>query len=168
MNDKKSTGEDKIPPKLVHLAARELSVPLTKVINISIRNSTFPERAENAAVTPLDKGEPIRTIEKIVRPVSILNAFSKVYEKIVKEQISPFLEKTLSVFIAAYRKAYGTQHVLSRMLEDWKIKLDNDFTVGAILMDLSKAFDVSRMICSLRNSTHMLSMRILLSSFILI
>ena len=27
------------------------------------------------------------------------------------------------------------------MLEDWKAKLDNDFTVGAILMDLSKAFD---------------------------
>ena len=59
----------------------------------------------------------------------------------MKEQISPFLEKTLSVFIAAYRKAYGTQHVLVRMLEDWKTKLDNDFTVGAILMDLSKAFD---------------------------
>ena len=59
----------------------------------------------------------------------------------MKEQISPFLEKTLSVFIAAYRKAYGTQHVLVRMLEDWKTKLDNDFTVRAILMDLSKAFD---------------------------
>ena len=56
-------------------------------------------------------------------------------------QISPFLEKILSVFIAAYRKAYGTQHVLVRMLGDWKTKLDNDFTVGAILMDLSKAFD---------------------------
>ena len=33
------------------------------------------------------------------------------------------------------------QHVLVRMLEDWKTKLDNDFTVGAILMDLSKALD---------------------------
>ena len=84
---------------------------------------------------------PIRTAEKNFRPVSIVNAFSKIYEKIVKEQISPFLEETLSVSIAAYRKAYGTQHVLVRMLEDWKTKLDNDFTVGAILMDLSKAFD---------------------------
>ena len=27
------------------------------------------------------------------------------------------------------------------MFEDWKTKLDNDFTVGTILMDLSKAFD---------------------------
>ena len=46
MHDKKFTGEDKIPPKLVHLAARELSVPLAKAINISIRNSTFPERTK--------------------------------------------------------------------------------------------------------------------------
>lgn len=59
----------------------------------------------------------------------------------MKNQISPYLERMLSVFIAAYRKAYGMQHVLIRMLEDWKTKLDNDYTVGAILMDLSKAFD---------------------------
>ena len=68
MNDKKSTGEEKIPPKLVHLAARELSVLLTKAINISIRNSTFPERAKKGAITPLDKGEPIRTVEKQFLP----------------------------------------------------------------------------------------------------
>ena len=47
----------------------------------------------------------------------------------------------LSIFIAAYRRAYGTQHVLIRLIEDWKSHLDNDFLVGAILMDLSKAFD---------------------------
>ena len=130
-----------MPPKLVHVAARELSVPLTKAINISIRNRTFPERLKKAAVTSLDKGEPIRAVEKNFRPVSILNAFFKIYEKIVKEQISPFLEKTFSVFIAAYRKVYGTPHGLIRMLENWKTKLDNDFTVGAISMHLSKAFD---------------------------
>ena len=87
---------------------------------------------KKAAVTPLNKGEPIRTVGKNFHPISILNAFSKIYKEIVKEQISPFLEKTLSVFI---------EHVLVTMLEDWKTKLDNDFTVGAILMDLSKAFD---------------------------
>ena len=68
INDNKSTGEDKIPPKLVHLAARELSIPLTKAINISIRNSEFPAHGKQAAVTPLDKGEPIRTVEKFFAP----------------------------------------------------------------------------------------------------
>ena len=45
------------------------------------------------------------------------------------------------IFIGAYRKAYGTQHVLIRLLEDWRTKLDNNYIVGAVLMDLSKAFD---------------------------
>ena len=75
------------------------------------------------------------------RPVSILNIFSKIYEKILKNQLVPYLDETLSLFIAAYRKAYGTQHVLIRMIEEWRVKLDNDNIVGAILMDLSKAFD---------------------------
>ena len=53
----------------------------------------------------------------------------------------PFLDTTPSNFVAAYRKAYSTQHVLIRLVEDWKSKLDNNFIVGTVLMDLSKAFD---------------------------
>ncbi len=64
INDKKSTGADKIPPQLDRLALRELSTPLTKAINISIRDSKFPEKAKQVAVTPLDKGELIQTVEK--------------------------------------------------------------------------------------------------------
>ena len=52
-----------------------------------------------------------------------------------------YLDYTLLVFIAAYRQTYATQHVLIRLIEDWKTSLDNDYLVGAVLMDLSKAFD---------------------------
>lgn len=34
-----------------------------------------------------------------------------------------------------------TQHVPSRLVEDWKKGLDEDYYVGSVLMDLSKAFD---------------------------
>ena len=44
-----------------------------------------------------------------------------------------------SDFISAYRKNYNTQHVLLRLLEEWREHLDNNKTVGGILMDLSKA-----------------------------
>ena len=138
---KKSTGEDKIPPKLISLATNELTNTLTMAINCSIRNSRFPNDAKKAAVCPLDKGEPDRTVERNFRPVSVLNIFSKIYEKVLKQQLTQHLDKTLSVFIAAYRQKYGTQHVLIRLIEDWRSKLDNDYLVGAILMDLSKAFD---------------------------
>ena len=34
-----------------------------------------------------------------------------------------------------------TQHVLISLIEDWKTSLDNDYLFGAVLMDLSNAFD---------------------------
>ena len=43
--------------------------------------------------------------------------------------------------MSAYRKAYSSQHVLIRLIEEWKRNLDKNFIVGAVLMDLSKAFD---------------------------
>ena len=40
-----------------------------------------------------------------------------------------------------YRQNYSCQHVLRRLIEEWRLKLDNDYLVGGVLMDFSKAFD---------------------------
>ena len=47
----------------------------------------------------------------------------------------------LSDFISAYRKGYSTNHVLLRLIENWKAVLDSNLFTGVVLMDLSKAFD---------------------------
>ena len=44
-------------------------------------------------------------------------------------------------FLAAFRKGFGCQTTLLRLLEDWQKALDDRKYVAAILMDLSKAFD---------------------------
>ena len=141
LDGRKSTGEDQIPPKLVLLAADELALSLANAINSCTRNYRFPDNEKRDAVCPLDKGEANRTVERNFRPVSILNVFSKIYEKALKNQIVLDFEKTLSLFITAYRKSYDTEHAFIRMVEEWKITLENNYIVGAILMDLSKAFD---------------------------
>ena len=51
------------------------------------------------------------------------------------------MKQNFSPFLSAYRKSFSTEHVLIRLLEDWRNKLDNNNAVGAILTDLSKAFD---------------------------
>ena len=38
-------------------------------------------------------------------------------------------------------KNYSTQHVLLRLIENWRRCLDENKVVGAVLMDLSKVFD---------------------------
>ena len=97
LDGKKSSGEDQIPPKLVHLAADELTAPLTFAINSRLQSHRFPDRGKRAAVCPLDKGEANRTVEKNFLPVSVLNTFSKIYEKIMKQQLVVHLNTTLSV-----------------------------------------------------------------------
>ena len=47
------------------------------------------------------------------------------------------MDNFFSPDLSAYRASYSTQHVLL----EWKTNLDNIFAVGAVLMDLSKAFD---------------------------
>ena len=40
-----------------------------------------------------------------------------------------------------FRKGFSTQHCLLAMLEKWKRSIDNSKMFGALLTDLSKAFD---------------------------
>ena len=76
VNAKKISGFDKIPPKLVKLAAGVLAVPLSKTINNSISKRVFPNEAKIALVSPLDKK---KTLDKNpvlnFRPVSMLTTF---------------------------------------------------------------------------------------------
>ena len=67
--------------------------------------------------------------------------FFQIVERFIEIKTNEHIETVLSVFIAAYRKKYSTNHVLIRLIESWKLQLDNKKFVGAVLMDLSKAFD---------------------------
>ena len=51
------------------------------------------------------------------------------------------MENVFSPQSSAYRKSYNLQHVLIRLIEEWGEYLDKDFVVGAVMADLSKAFD---------------------------
>ena len=57
------------------------------------------------------------------------------------DQLSEHLNSSFNPFLAAFRKGFGCQSTLLRLLEDWRKALDNQECVAAILMDLSKAFD---------------------------
>ena len=137
---KKKTGNDTIAAKAVKLSADILDEPFANLINLSIHRNSFPENAKTANVPPTYK-KGSRVSKLSYRPISVLNVFSKVFERWVKNKIQPHINECLSAFISAYRKHYSTNHVILRLLEEWKNNLDNKKFVGAVLMDLSKAFD---------------------------
>ena len=82
-----------------------------------------------------------RKVEIKSKPISILSYFSKVYEKFLLVKFKPFTNTFLSKFIAAYKENYSSSHVLIRLIENWKQALDENFVIGAFLMELFKTFD---------------------------
>ena len=75
------------------------------------------------------------------RPISILSALSKIFERIISEQSNKFMAGMLSPLLSGFRQGYSTQHALFRVVEKWNKHLDRMGIVGTILMDLSKAYD---------------------------
>ena len=75
------------------------------------------------------------------RPISILNLVLKIFERIIWEQLKTFIDNILPKYQCRFRKGHGTKHCLLLMLEKWKKALDNKEAFGALLTDLSKAFD---------------------------
>ena len=73
--------------------------------------------------------------------VSILPVLSKIFEKLMSEQLYTFFENILPKFQCGFRKGYSTQHCLLLMLEKWKLPVGNKEAFGALLTDISKAFD---------------------------
>ena len=74
------------------------------------------------------------------RPVRILPIVSKIFEKIMSNQLSTYFEKILSESQCGFRKAFSTQHCLLLLFEKWKHAVHNKKAFGALLTDLSKAF----------------------------
>ena len=138
-DSKKVSGS--IPTKMLKVAAKECVPVLTKCFNDGvIDNSKFPCNLSLADVIPaFKKGNAMDKCN--YRPISLLPTISKVYERIIAKQITPFLDSFLSKFLCGFRKGYNCQYALIHMLRNWQKCLSNSGKVGAILMDLSKAFD---------------------------
>ena len=55
--------------------------------------------------------------------------------------MSEFFDNIFSKYQCGFRKGYSAQHCLLVMIEKWKKVLGNGGAFGALLTDLSKAFD---------------------------
>ena len=66
---------------------------------------------------------------------------SKLYERSMFKQISQVFENILSKNQFGFRKGHNTEQCLLAMLEKWKRSVDSCKAFGALIADLSKAFD---------------------------
>ena len=137
-SSKKTSGA--IPTDKLKLASSACYREITYHINNAISTNMFPNILKLADVSPIfKKGETF--IRGNFRPISVLSSLSKLYERVLSQQIVPFMVPNFSNLLCAFRENHSSQHALLRLVKQCRKSLDKKGIVGMVLMDLSKAFD---------------------------
>ena len=143
LKNSKSTAIDELDNFCVKAAADIIDKPLHHIITQSIHQNKFPRSWKFSKVIPLHK--KLCTLDrKNYRPVSILSPLSKILEKIVYEQLYEYLSRN-NIFhpnLHGYRQNRSTQTALLTMYDRWVKAAVAGQVSGAVLLDLSAAFDL--------------------------
>ena len=140
LNTKKACPDGDIPVKLIKMNEDIFSRLIFQNFNQSLINGDFPHCLKQAEVIPVFKKEE-KLDKSNYRPVSILPVISKIYERLMYDQMYKYFDQIFSKFQCGFRKGFSTQNCLLYMIENWKESLDQGGHYGALLTDLSKAFD---------------------------
>ena len=138
----KGTGLDGISPKFLKDGASILKVPITHIVNLSITSGIVPNDLKFARVMPLFKKNNSTEVSNY-RPVSILNAVSKILEKAVYIQLEQFLvdNNLLYEHQSGFRSSFSTDSCLIHLFDHIKTQSSRGLYTGMVMLDLQKAFD---------------------------
>ena len=137
----KAMGIDCIPTKIYSELADCLAKPLTFIFNASVKQRNYPSQWKTAIICPIPKTFP-PTIDKI-RPVSILPAVSKVFEKIILASMWCKFEKHYGQSQHGFRSKHSSTTAIIHLMEAAISNYDDASNDGVaiITFDMSAAFD---------------------------
>lgn len=140
---KKSVGLDDLPSWLLKDCMEVIASPLTYIINMSFETSTFPSDWKRTKVLPLFKSGAKSSVNNY-RPISVIPAISKVIEKVVHEQLTAYLESNnlINNNQFGFRPRRSTELAATIFIDTVKLKVNDGKMVGAVFLDLTKAFDM--------------------------
>ena len=140
----KGPGTDNIDVKSLKSIANIISPHLSSLFNLSITQGIYPQCFKVARCVPVFKGSPLDSSLPVnYRPISILTAINKVFERVLHNQLTTYLEqnKLLPNFQYGYRKLHNTSQAILDFSDHILKSLKNKMITIAVFMDLSKAFD---------------------------
>ena len=139
---KSAPGPDGIPPKLIKMAKAVLVPVLTKLYNKCLKEECFPDDFKLSHVILISKTAAPKELGDF-RPVSLLNIFSKIFEKILKDQMLNFINKTnlLTSEQFGFTTNSSTEQAPTTIYDKFSDNLDNKQCTCAIFRDIKKAFD---------------------------
>ncbi len=142
MKKNSAPGPDGQLPKIISMFSNQIGIPLSIIFNKSMESGDVPQDFKDSNIIPLfKKGK--RTDPSNYRPISLTSVIGKLFERLIKNEIVPYLED--SNLLAQSQHGFRSNHSTVTNLIEYYTKvvdlLDMGESVDVIFFDLKKAFD---------------------------
>ena len=137
-----STGYDGISGLVFKNISKEISIPLSHLINNSLLNGVFPAALKEAKIIPIFKGGEKNECCNY-RPISVLPFFSKIYEKVIFKRLKSYLNhiNIPSKNQFGFQEKCSTFMAISSAYEKLTDAVDRKLYSIGVFIDLCKAFN---------------------------
>lgn len=142
LNPKKSAGPDNIPISFVKNHHSFFAALLVGVFNEIILTGQFPQCLKIAKVVPILKSGDAKESNNY-RPISTLSVLDKIIEKLIASRLVDYLNRFELLFSHQYgfRQGSSTLTAAVDLVDAIYSAMDSQKFVGALFIDLRKAFD---------------------------
>ena len=142
LKPKSSSGYDGISTKLLQTIKSAILKPITTIINQMLITGIFPDKLKIAKVAPVYKKDD-ETLFTNYRPISMLPSISKIFEKVIFNQLYNYFQENNLFYSAQYgfREGHSTEFAALDLVDRITLEMDKMHTPVSIFLDLSKAFD---------------------------
>lgn len=143
MKSKKAPGYDLITNEILKQLPRKGLIVLTRLINAAFKLRHVPSSWKVAEIIMLQKPGKSPNEVKSYRPISLLPAISKLFEKLLLKRLIPFIEdnNVIPNHQFGFRQKHSTIDQIHRITNIIEKAIEEKKICSTIFLDVAQAFD---------------------------
>ena len=141
LDTSKAVGIDGIGPRVLKHCTMSLSRPLCYLFNLSLSTGYIPQEWKTHIIIPIHKSNDHSLVNNY-RPISLLSNISKVLERLIYNNVSEYVLRTISSVQFGFIQGRSTTQQLLLFLNYIYEAISLSHQVDVIYLDFRKAFDM--------------------------
>lgn len=143
INPKKAPGHDLITGKMIKELPDRCIKYITYIFNAIMRCGYFPQKWKISQIIMIPKPGKDETQVSSYRPISLLPIISKLFEKMLLQELIPILSegRIIPDHQFGFREQHGTIEQVHRIVNTIKVSLEEKKYCSAVFLDIAQAFD---------------------------
>jgi ribonuclease HI len=142
VNPKKAPGPDSIRPFMLHWVQSVIAVPLSNIFTQCLNISYFPNVMKNGNLKTIPKPNyPQMDSHKALRPITLLDALGKVFERILLNRFENDPHHKFHPSQMGFSKTASTELAHQKFLHFLESNVHGPYGVATLQLDIASAFD---------------------------